>query len=140
MSVPLLVWTTFGGRRHRSFRYHRSTFHFPFVLSCFPSHLVSILSITCCVFNPLFPICHCPVLLIVRVCAGYVWRAKGFVLLYLFICVFLLLNCTVVTVFSLLRLTSLPPVRTRYNGLRFSSCSDLKKMVENMQPKSNESG
>jgi hypothetical protein len=31
--------------RHRSSSHHRSTFHFPFVLSCLPTHLVSIPSL-----------------------------------------------------------------------------------------------
>ncbi|KAM9536730.1 uncharacterized protein ACWYII_040580 [Salvelinus alpinus] len=44
-SVPLLVRAVFGGRRHRSSSHRRSIFHFPFVLSCFPTHLV---------FNPVF--------------------------------------------------------------------------------------
>ena len=31
-------------------------FHFPLVLSCLPTHLVSIPFINCCVFNPLYPV------------------------------------------------------------------------------------
>uniref|UniRef100_A0A4W5NN11 Integrase catalytic domain-containing protein n=1 Tax=Hucho hucho TaxID=62062 RepID=A0A4W5NN11_9TELE len=58
-SVPLLVRAAFSGRRHRSSSHRRSTFHFPFVLSCFPTHLVFIFSHYCCVFNPLFPPCLC---------------------------------------------------------------------------------
>ena len=33
-SVPLLVRAALGSRRHWSSSHHRSTFHFPFVLSC----------------------------------------------------------------------------------------------------------
>jgi hypothetical protein len=44
-SVPLLVRAAFGGRRHQSSSHRRSTFHFPFVLSCFPTHLVYIPSL-----------------------------------------------------------------------------------------------
>ena len=55
-SAPLLVRAVFGGRRHRSSSHHWSIFHFPLVLSCLPSHLVPIPSITLCVFNPLYPL------------------------------------------------------------------------------------
>uniref|UniRef100_A0A4W5N4D2 Regulator of G protein signaling 9b n=1 Tax=Hucho hucho TaxID=62062 RepID=A0A4W5N4D2_9TELE len=41
-SVPLLVRVVFGGRRHRPSSHRRSTFQFPFVLSLFFTHLVSI--------------------------------------------------------------------------------------------------
>ena len=58
-SFPLLVRAMFGGRRHRSSSHRQSTFHFPFVLSCFLTHLISIFIINCCVFNPLFPPCPC---------------------------------------------------------------------------------
>jgi hypothetical protein len=66
-SVPLLVWAAFGGGRHRSSSHRRSTFHFPFVLSCFPAHLVFISSSLLSVFSPLFPPCLCGVLLFVKV-------------------------------------------------------------------------
>jgi CHASE2 domain-containing sensor protein len=62
---PLLVWAALGGRRCRSSSHRRSTFHFPFVLSCVSTHLVSSPSFTCCVFNPLFPPCLCVGLFIV---------------------------------------------------------------------------
>ena len=69
-SLPLLVRAVLGGRRYRSSSHHRSIFHFPLVLSCLPTHLFSIPSITC-VFNPLFPLmslseivyCQCSVYL-----------------------------------------------------------------------------
>ena len=54
--VPLLVRAVFGGRHHWPLSHHSSIFHFPLALSCLPSHLVTIPSITCCVFNPLFPL------------------------------------------------------------------------------------
>ena len=44
-SVSLLVPATFGGQCHRSLSHRRSTFHFPFVLSCLPTHLFSIPSL-----------------------------------------------------------------------------------------------
>ena len=44
-SVPLLVRAVFGGRRRRSSSHRQSIFHFPFVLSCFPTHLVFIPSL-----------------------------------------------------------------------------------------------
>ena len=44
-----------GVRSHRPSSHRWSTFHFPLLLSCLPSHLVPIPSITCCVFIPLFP-------------------------------------------------------------------------------------
>uniref|UniRef100_A0AAZ3QQC7 Chromo domain-containing protein n=1 Tax=Oncorhynchus tshawytscha TaxID=74940 RepID=A0AAZ3QQC7_ONCTS len=45
-SAPLLVQAALGSRHRRSSSHHRSIFHFPSVLSCFSSHLVSIPSIT----------------------------------------------------------------------------------------------
>ena len=58
--LPLLVRAVLGGRlggrRRRSSSHHWSIFHFPLVLSCLPTHLFSITFITCCVFNPLFPL------------------------------------------------------------------------------------
>jgi hypothetical protein len=118
-SVPLLVRAMFSGRRHRSSSHRRSTFHFPFVLSCLPTHLVSIPSYTCCVFNPLPPppislsgIVYCKCLcMLCLVCVGLCTH----LLIVLFSSGVLLLNCAVEnTVFALLRLTSLPPVRTPY--------------------------
>ena len=53
---PLLVRAVFSGRHHPPSSHRSSLFHFPLVLSCLPSHLVSIPSITCCAFNPLFPL------------------------------------------------------------------------------------
>ena len=53
---PLFVRAVFGGRCHRPSSQHWSIFHFPLVLSCLPSHLVPIPSITCRVFNPLIPL------------------------------------------------------------------------------------
>ena len=62
--MPLLVRAMLGGRSRWSSSHRRSIFHFPFVLSCFPTHLVLISLIMCCVFNPLFPPCLCVVLFI----------------------------------------------------------------------------
>ena len=73
-SVPLLVRAAFGGRCHQSSSHRRSTFHFPFVLSCFPTHLVFISLINCCVFNLMFP-----TLFVVSACAHVYWCAAGVV-------------------------------------------------------------
>ena len=123
--VPLLVRAAFGGRRRRSSSHHRSTFHFPFVLSSHTPGFNTI--ITCCVFNPLFPPCPCPELFIVSVCARYSGVRRVLYLLYWLFCLRWFLYCTVVTVFALLRLTSLPPVRTPYSALPFTSVWALVK-------------
>jgi hypothetical protein len=78
-SVPHLVRAALGTRRRRSSSHHQSTFHFPFVLSCLLTHLVSISLISCCVFNPLFSPCLCAELFIVSACARFLWCVTGFV-------------------------------------------------------------
>ena len=100
-----------GVRRHRSSSQCRSTFHFPFVLSCFPTHLVFISLINCCVFNPLFPPCLCVELFVVSACAHVDWCASGLYPCWLFLyaagfCIKLLRR---EPSSALLRLTSLPP-------------------------------
>ena len=111
-SVPLLVRAALGARRHRSSSHHRSTFHFPFVLSCLLIHLVSISLITCCVFNPLYPPCLCVELFVVSACAHGYWCATGFVpmLVYSLCCWFCIKLLRLLPGSALLRLTSLPPV------------------------------
>ena len=110
-----------GSALHRrSSSHHRSTFHFPCVLSCFSSHLVSIPSITCCVFNPLFPPCLCVGLFIVSACARVYWWATGFCTQYvvIFMALVLLLNCSGYYYQVLLSCVWLPchRLRTPYSG------------------------
>ena len=75
-SMPLLVRAVFGGRRHRSSSHRRSIFHFPFVLSCFPTHLVFISQLLVMYLTLCFPhvfVCVCLLLGSVRfrlVCSG----------------------------------------------------------------------
>ena len=102
----------FGGQPHRSSSHCRSICHFPFVLSCFPTPLVLISLIKCCVFYPLFPPCLCLELFVCSACAHLslvhvmFCTHNGYFLCHWF-CIKLLrlLSSSV-----LLRLTSLPPV------------------------------
>jgi hypothetical protein len=61
-SAPLLVRAALGGRPHGSSSHDRSTFHFPFVLSCFPAHLVYIpssLYVYIILCSPHVCVCNC---------------------------------------------------------------------------------
>jgi hypothetical protein len=107
-SGPLLVLAALGSLRCRSSSHRRSTFHFPCVLSCFSSNLVSFPSIICCVFNPLFPPRLCVGLFIVSSCARQGFEPNYLVILIRWV---LLLNCSwLLPSSTLLRLTSLPPI------------------------------
>ena len=98
-SVPLLVRAAFGSRRHRSSSHRRSTFHFPFVLSCLPPHLVSIPSLHVVYLTLCSPHVLVPELLVhvMLVCNGFC------LLMNLLFCLqwFYLLNCAVVNLFLL---------------------------------------
>ena len=118
--VPLLV-----GRRSS----HRwPSFHPPLVLSCLPSHLVPIPSITC-VFNPLFPLMSLSVLFVVSACARLSWCVSGYIPIIWLFCFpvgfFVIKLRRLETVFALQRLTSLPPVRTTNSITVFSQSDQL---------------
>uniref|UniRef100_A0A8C7GZI8 Utrophin-like n=1 Tax=Oncorhynchus kisutch TaxID=8019 RepID=A0A8C7GZI8_ONCKI len=89
-----------------------------FICSVSSSHTPGFNSIiTCCVFNSVTPPCPCSELFIVSACARYFWCAMGFVpivLIVLFTVIFIIKLRRCNTVFALLRLTSLPTVRTPY--------------------------
>jgi hypothetical protein len=65
-------------QHHWSSSHRRSTFHFPFVLSCFPTHLVSISLIKHCVFNPLYPPCPCVELFVCKCLCIMLLELVGF--------------------------------------------------------------
>ena len=99
-----------GGWRRRSSSHRRSIFHFPFVLSRFPTHLV-LISLMCCVFNPLFPPCLCVVLFICK-CTFCLTGARRVIVPIL--CISYSVGFTIkllrlLSSSALLRLTSLPP-------------------------------
>uniref|UniRef100_A0A8K9UM89 Integrase catalytic domain-containing protein n=1 Tax=Oncorhynchus mykiss TaxID=8022 RepID=A0A8K9UM89_ONCMY len=89
-------------------------FIFHFVLSCFSTHLVSIPSFTCCVFNSLFPPCLCVGLFIVVLVHVPRERTTGYFYAHLSCCSgcrwFCLINLRLLPSSALLRLTSLPPI------------------------------
>ena len=95
-----------GVRRHRSSSHRQSIFHFPFVLSCFPTDLVLISLIKCCVFNPLFSPCLCVELFVFSACAHLLLVHIGFCT-HDGYCIKLL---RLLPSSALLCLTSLPPV------------------------------
>jgi hypothetical protein len=70
--LSLFGWRSGGGHR-RSSSHHRSTFHFPFVLSCLPTHLVSIPSWHVVYLTLCPPPCLCAELFIVSACARFLW-------------------------------------------------------------------
>jgi hypothetical protein len=79
-SAPFLVQAALGGRRHRSSSHRRSTFHFPFLLSCFSAHQVYIpssLSVYIILCSPHVCVCNCSLCLL---CDMAGWVFPGIVL------------------------------------------------------------
>jgi hypothetical protein len=112
-----------GFRRRWSSSHRQSTFNFPFVLSCFSTHLVSIPSFTCCVFNPLFPQRLCMGLFIIVLVHVPREHTTGYFCAYLPCCSgccwFCLINIWILPSSDLLRLTSLPPITHPATVLEF---------------------
>ena len=119
-SVPLLVRVAFCGRRHRASSHRRSTFHFPFVLSYFPTPGLHSL-ITCRVLNSLFPpMSLCEIVCCKCMCTSD-WFCGGLFYPYFVLvgtacfCIIKVLQLLPISAF--LRLTSCSQLRTTYRDL-----------------------
>ena len=86
--LPLLVGAVLGGQLHRSSSHHWSIFHFPLVLSCLPTHLVSIPFITCCVFNPLFPLMSLSEIVLCQCCVCCIGARRVLVPMFIYVCTY----------------------------------------------------